>query len=168
MNNFIGSVSNLFSSASSSINTKDYSKLPNVSIGGMPLLTFGLMGVTTVVLATITLSESSGKSENEESFVSKLPSMSTAPNPVVPGEAPIPPAPITSDNAPPELTSPEENKEEAAEEPKEEEPPAEEEKREEEAAAPAPATGGKKTRKHKKKKHAKRKHRKNKTKRTKK
>jgi hypothetical protein len=167
MNNFIGGVRNLFSSTSSSISAKDYSKLPNLSIGGMPLLTFGLMGVTTVVLATITLSESSGKSENEESFVSKLPSMSTAPNPVVPGEAPIPPAPITSDNAPPELTSPEENKEEAAEEPKEEEPPAEEEKKEE-AAAPAPATGGKKTRKHKKKKHAKRKHRKNKTKRTKK
>ena len=66
-------MSSLFSSTSS----LDLNRLQNYSINGIPVLTYGLLGITTVVLATVTLSEStsSDTEENQPSMVSQLPSL---------------------------------------------------------------------------------------------
>jgi hypothetical protein len=64
---------NLFSPASAlEINRMQY-----YSINGTPMLTYGLLGITTVVLATVTLSESvpSEPEEKETSLVSQLPNI---------------------------------------------------------------------------------------------
>ena len=52
-------------------------RLQNYSINGIPVLTYGLLGITTVVLATVTLSESSSSDTeaNQPSMVSQLPSL---------------------------------------------------------------------------------------------
>jgi len=66
-------MTSLFSSTSS----LDMNRLQNYSINGIPVLTYGLLGITTVVLATVTLSESSSSDteENQPSMVSQLPSL---------------------------------------------------------------------------------------------
>ena len=66
-------MSSLFSSTSS----LDLNRLQNYSINGIPVLTYGLLGITTVVLATVTLSESSSSDTeaNQPSMVSQLPSL---------------------------------------------------------------------------------------------
>ena len=66
-------MSSLFPSTSS----LDMNRLQNYSINGIPVLTYGLLGITTVVLATVTLSESSSSDTeaNQPSMVSQLPSL---------------------------------------------------------------------------------------------
>ena len=66
-------MSSLFPSTSS----LDMIRLQNYSIHGIPVLTYGLLGITTVVLATVTLSESSSSDTeaNQPSMVSQLPSL---------------------------------------------------------------------------------------------
>ena len=66
-------MSSLFSSTSA----LDLNRLQNYSINGIPVLTYGLLGITTVVLATVTLSESSSSDteEKQPSMVSQLPSL---------------------------------------------------------------------------------------------
>jgi hypothetical protein len=65
--------SNLFSPSSA----LDTSKLQYYSINGVPMLTYVLLGITTVVLATVTLSESvvSNDEESEPSMLSQLPTV---------------------------------------------------------------------------------------------
>jgi len=65
------------SSLFSSISALDLNRLQNYSINGIPVLTYGLLGITTVVLATVTLSESSSSDteEKQPSMVSQLPSL---------------------------------------------------------------------------------------------
>ena len=66
-------MSSLFSSTSA----LDLNRLQNYSINGIPVLTYGLLGITTVVLATVTLTESSSSDTeaNQPSMVSQLPSL---------------------------------------------------------------------------------------------
>jgi hypothetical protein len=65
------------SSLFSSTTALDMNRLQNYSINGIPVLTYGLLGITTVVLATVTLSESSSSDTeaNQPSMVSQLPSL---------------------------------------------------------------------------------------------
>ena len=65
------------SSLFSSTTALDLNRLQNYSINGIPVLTYGLLGITTVVLATVTLSESSSSDTeaNQPSMVSQLPSL---------------------------------------------------------------------------------------------
>jgi len=65
------------SSLFSSISALDLNRLQNYSINGIPILTYGLLGITTVVLATVTLTESSSSDTeaNQPSMVSQLPSL---------------------------------------------------------------------------------------------
>ena len=65
------------SSLFSSISALDLNRLQNYSINGIPILTYGLLGITTVVLATVTLTESysSDTEANQPSMVSQLPSL---------------------------------------------------------------------------------------------
>ena len=65
------------SSLFSSTTALDLNRLQNYSINGIPVLTYGLLGITTVVVATVTLSESSSSDTeaNQPSMVSQLPSL---------------------------------------------------------------------------------------------
>lgn len=79
----LGQAQNVFT-LKTSPSTIDYSKLQNYSVGGVPVITYGLIGITTLVLATITVYESMGKQDNStdnpsDSMTSLLPTLPTLP-----------------------------------------------------------------------------------------
>ena len=55
----------------------DMNRLQNYSVNGIPILTYGMLGITTIVLATVTLSESTSvdTEEKQPSMVSQLPTL---------------------------------------------------------------------------------------------
>jgi len=52
----------------------------NYSFNGIPLFTYGMIGITTIVLATLTMYDSRGSTD--ESILSKLPSLNTTEQPI--------------------------------------------------------------------------------------
>jgi hypothetical protein len=79
----LGQAQNVFT-LKTSPNTIDYAKMQNYSVGGVPVLTYALIGITTIVLATITVYESTVKDDKSsekpsESMTSLLPSLPALP-----------------------------------------------------------------------------------------
>lgn len=80
MSSIIGKIRDFFSDTGSRISTVDYANLDKLSISGIPVFTYGLIGITTVVLASYTIldygdddDEDSG--EKDESMLDKLPTV---------------------------------------------------------------------------------------------
>jgi len=77
MSAILGGIENFYRSTKSGASAIQYSKLQDVSLGGVPLLTYGLIGITTIVLATITIYESTDKEDDSsDSMTSQLPTLS--------------------------------------------------------------------------------------------
>ena len=77
MSAILGGIENFYRSTKSSATAIQYSKMQDISIGGVPLLTYGLIGITTIVLATITIFESTDKEDDSsDSMTSQLPTLS--------------------------------------------------------------------------------------------
>jgi hypothetical protein len=76
----LGQAQNVFT-LKTSPNTIDYSKMQNYSLGGVPVITYALIGITTIVLATITVYESTVKEgAPSDSMTSLLPSLPALPS----------------------------------------------------------------------------------------
>lgn len=80
MSSIIGNIRDFFSDMNSRASTIEYSKLNNLTIGGVPLFTYGLIGITTVVLASYTIldygdDDSDEEDENEKSMLNSLPTV---------------------------------------------------------------------------------------------
>jgi hypothetical protein len=79
MSSIIGNIRDFFSDINSRASTIQYSKLHNLTIGGIPLFTYGLIGITTVVLASVTILDSGEQDEEEneedESMLNNLPTV---------------------------------------------------------------------------------------------
>ncbi len=79
MSSIIGNIRDFFSDMNSRASTIQYSKLHNLTIGGIPLFTYGLIGITTVVLASVTILDSGEEDEEEheedESMLNSLPTV---------------------------------------------------------------------------------------------
>lgn len=84
MSSILGNIRDFFSDLKSRSSTIQYSHLHNLSIAGVPLFTYGLIGITTVVLASYTILDSGNEgddndeeeSESEgESMLDKLPTV---------------------------------------------------------------------------------------------
>ncbi len=80
MSAIIGKIRNFFSDTGSRISAVDYSNLDKLSISGIPVFTYGLIGITTVVLASYTILDSGdGDDESDEgkdeSMLDKLPTV---------------------------------------------------------------------------------------------
>jgi hypothetical protein len=77
MSAILGGIENFYRSTKSSATAIQYSKMQDLSLGGVPLLTYGLIGITTIVLATITIFESTDKEDDSsDSMTSQLPTLS--------------------------------------------------------------------------------------------
>lgn len=79
MSSLLGTTNNGSSSITSKFSALQLSNIQNFAIGGIPVFTYGLIGITTVILATITLYDSEKKEgEEEPTLVSQLPSLTEA------------------------------------------------------------------------------------------
>jgi len=81
MNSIIGNIRDFFSDTKSKISTIQYSELQSLSLNNVPLITYVLIGVTTVILASYTIIDSGNKDkegddegEESSSMIDKLPS----------------------------------------------------------------------------------------------
>ncbi len=81
MSLIIGKIRNFFSDINSRASAIQYSNLDKLSISGIPVFTYGLIGITTVILASYTILDSSEVDDNDEednedeSMISKLPTV---------------------------------------------------------------------------------------------
>jgi len=80
MSSIIGKIRNFFSDTGSRISAIDYAHLDKLSISGVPVFTYGLIGITTVVLASYTILDSDDvdneeSEEKDESMLDKLPTV---------------------------------------------------------------------------------------------
>jgi hypothetical protein len=78
MSSIIGSIRDFFSGSKSKLSTIQYSELQSLSLNNVPLITYVLIGTTTVILASYTIIDSGNKEEGEddsdESMLDSLPS----------------------------------------------------------------------------------------------
>ena len=84
MSSILGNIRDFFSDLKSRSSTIQYSHLHNLSISGVPLFTYGFIGITTVILASYTILDSGNEGDNDdddeeesegESMLDKLPTV---------------------------------------------------------------------------------------------
>ena len=146
MSSIIGSIRDFFSDKTSKLSTIQYSELQSLSFNGIPTMSYVLIGVTTVILASYTILDSGESTEEndedkDESMLDKLPSMEGIKD-TLSNFSPFKSS-ESSESSPPK----EEESASPKEEEKEEEPPAPQE--EEPAEKKESIIGGKKNKRNK-------------------
>jgi hypothetical protein len=147
MNSIIGNIRDFFSDNTSKLSAIQYSEIQSLSLNNVPLITYLLIGVTTVILASHTIIDYGNKEkegDDSSSMMDKLPSTEGIKETL----SNFNPFKSSSEEEPPKEEE-DEPKEEEDEPKEEEEEPKEEEEEPKEEEEPTGIVGGR--RKHKKK-----------------